>query len=305
MKVQKHAQLDALKTWLCEHIPCDFNIAWLESFDISAYLKQTKTLDIHPAERIRRLCIFLEEERGAELLAEYLRSWRALQRIYDEARMLDPENTTIIVSNAISAMSVGDGVEDEDEAVAFYESAKNLLSQALELDANSHRALYAMGLCEYDRPDGNGRSETALPWFERACRSAPGGERANAWANLYRAHCLHDMEQWDAAVAAYEAVDRDAFEGLRSWRANKLLEQMAFCRLRAHDRSGALRDFREALRIYSGLTEQEFIEHPYPMELLEAACGPLRDELGAGVMGLAKRHDWQFAIERLRKTAVS
>jgi tetratricopeptide (TPR) repeat protein len=301
LKLQQHTQVNALIAWLREHMPCDIDVAWLESFDISAYLKQTAALDIQAAERIRRLCIFLEEESYGDLPAKDPRSWQAMQRVYDEARKLDPENAAILVSNAISALHFADCVEDEEKAVAFYEVAKNLLTQALELDADNPHALYTMGLCEYDRPDGNGRAGIALRWFERACRNAPG----DAWAQLYRAHCLHDMEEWDTAVAAYEAVDRAAFVGPVAWRAHKLVEQIALCRLHAGDRSGALKEFHEALRFYSALTEQEFDQCPYPIELLEAACGPLRDELSAEVMELAKRHEWHFAIERLKETARS
>jgi len=270
-------------------LPGDFAIAVLESFDVLAYLNQTESFAVPPAERIRLLSVFLEGEKNAASLAEYPRSWLALQRLYNEACKLDPQNVQVLISNAVSAMHFAGTVEPESD-VALYGIARCLLKQALSHHADSPYALYTMGVCEYQRPGGS--SQNALHWFERACQSDPN----NSWAQLYRAHCLHDLKEWNAAVVAYEAVDRSAFDDATSWRAQKLLEQLAWCRLQAGDRSGALHYFREVLRIYSGLADEEIA---YPGELVLAACGPLCDELNSEVTVLAKRLYLQIEIERL------
>ncbi len=76
---QQDTNRERLDAWLHEHLPHEITIALLESFDISAYLVQTEAIAISPAERLRLLCVFLEKERKAAILAEYLRSWQALQ----------------------------------------------------------------------------------------------------------------------------------------------------------------------------------------------------------------------------------
>ena len=136
-KLQQDQHKERLNAWLHEHVPREIAIALLESFNISAYLKQTKAITISPEERIRLLCIFLEEERNAASLAEYPRSWQALQRIYDEARKLDPQNAQILVSNAISAMEFGEtsNQNEPENIIALYGIAQSLLGQALDHDA--------------------------------------------------------------------------------------------------------------------------------------------------------------------------
>jgi len=147
-------------------------------------------------------------------------------------------------SNAVFAISFAE-VAETSESTRLFGWAKTLLQRARERspDDDSY-LLYLSGYCEYMDPDG--KTEDALEWFSRACVC----ESPDAWAGLYRAHCLHDLKRWAEAVSAYEAVDLSAFKGPAAWRGEKLREQLGACRLRTGDIIGALADYERVLNIY-------------------------------------------------------
>ncbi|MEZ4447154.1 MAG: tetratricopeptide repeat protein [Polyangiaceae bacterium] len=88
--------------------------------------------------------------------------------------------------------------------------------------------------------------ERALHLFDEALARAPD----HAWARLYRAHCLYDLERWTEAADAYAAVPKGAFDGPRSWRMHLLVEQRALCLLRGGRREEALALFSKILGRY-------------------------------------------------------
>src|SRR5690349_18595899 len=63
------------------------------------------------------------------------------------------------------------------------------------------------------------------------------------WAQLYRAHCLHDLGRWSEAVQAYSKVDPSFFVGSIAWRYGLLREQRAWCHLQAGHKAQALAEF--------------------------------------------------------------
>ena len=105
----------------------------------------------------------------------------------------------------------------------------------------------------------------------------------NMWAAIYLAHCFHDLERWEEAVAAYEAVDISFFDGIKSWRGVLARDQLAVCRMHAGDLEHALADFEAALHRYETnrglLFTKQYLE--------EAANGPLREQLAGRVHALA------------------
>ena len=81
-------------------------------------------------------------------------------------------------------------------------------------------------------------------------------------------------------MAAYEAVPLETFKSQKAWRVNVVKEALAYCRLHAGDREGAVADFNELLT--------HFDREPRQAELLalvylsEVCAGPLRKELWGG-----------------------
>lgn len=91
-----------------------------------------------------------------------------------------------------------------------------------------------------------GSTEDALGELERAIEL----DGSHGFARLYRAHCLHDLERFEEAAAAYDDVPHGAFRGPTSWRMDLLVEQRAHCRGMAGDLDGARADFERVLTRY-------------------------------------------------------
>ncbi len=259
----------------------------VDSFDVTAFLRDTAHIDLPPADRVRRLAIFFEEERFDP------DGWAALQRLYDQAAKLDPNDGLVAASNGAAAISFAELV-DPPASTKLYGRAKTLLQRAREMAPDDSYLLYLTGYCEY--MDETGDKNDALNWLGQACAIDP----KDAWAQLYRAHCLHDLKRWAEAVAAYEAVDTSAFKGPVAWRGEKLKEQLAFCRLRSGDEVGALRDFETVLRIYEQLPSDRIIDMS---DLINAASGVFKNQLAERVADLAERIGLADDAAHLREDA--
>lgn len=207
----------------------DFAI-WLEawgfrdqdigSIDLTEYFRDSSCFDTTASEKLRRLAVHLEPVAFAMGLA----GWAALRRIYDHALRLEPENPELLVSMAISACDLADGLSDSPEKERIFAAGEAAARQAVELAPESADSHQALGYLLYFR----GRKQAALDALERALECAADGP-AWGWAQLYRAHCLHDMERWEEALAAYDDVDLSSFGGPGAWRVDVLAEQMALC----------------------------------------------------------------------------
>ncbi len=77
------------------------------------------------------------------------------------------------------------------------------------------------GDCQHQGGRRLGQSEKSL--------SCENDKQVHSRAQLYKAHCLHDMQKWGKALDSYNLVDLSAFDGLQSWRADVLREQKAHC----------------------------------------------------------------------------
>lgn len=270
---EEESAADALTAWMGETIAEDLAPATMQSFDITSFLRDTAQFDLSAADRVRRLAIFFEEERFDP------EGWMALQRLYESAAKLDPREVLVPASNALSAISFA-RIHDSPQSSNLIGKAKTLLRRAREIDPVNGHVLYLTGYCEYMDPDG--ATAEALRWLEQACDA----DSTDAWAHLYRAHCLHDLKRWEEAGAAYRMVNVAAFKGPVAWRGEKLREQRAICRLHCGDRVGALEDFESVLKIYEQLPANRIIDIS---DLIEAAGGALREELAERVAALAER----------------
>ena len=165
---------------------------------------------------------------------------------------------------------------DPDDPVRelLYRESVSICHDGIAVDSNVSSLFSKLGRSLYELRE----LEKALDAYEQAIAIDAG----NMWAVLYRAHCLHDLERWAAAVTAYEAVDPSFFDGIKSWRAVLVRDQLAICRMHAGDLVGALVDFEQSLHRYETnpglLVTKQYLE--------EAACGALLEQLRARVDAL-------------------
>ncbi len=215
----------------------------LAGLDLEALLRETWSVQLPNAERLRRVAIWLERHPS---FAHDRRSWAGLHRVYLRALREAPDEPWIHASLGISASEVAERVHRRTPALArrLHAIAHGALARACRLDAHDAQIANAQGQCLYADPD---RDVTeALDAFERAV----GIDPAHGWARLYLAHCLHDLRRWSEAAAAYDAVGGAAFSGPSSWRLHLRVEQRGLCRLRAGDVPGAFDDLRCILARY-------------------------------------------------------
>lgn len=272
----------------------------LQSLDLTAYLRRTAGSDLPAAERLRQLAVFLDVERHVTSSATRA-GWSVLRRIYDEAARLGPKDASVRCSRAASALDALVGLRAGDPFRGrLWREALHAARAALDLDPADAQAHYLLGQVHYWHPPA--QLALALASFEEATRREPG----HAWARLYTAHCLQDLERWAEAADAYDHVDRGAFTGLRGgWRRELMLEQRAYCLLRSGRRADAVVAFTEVIR----RREEAFERGEDPLEsdalfilpelLVKAASTELRAELGDRVRALLRGYGDAELLARL------
>lgn len=235
--------------------------------DLGRFLGRTGHFDIEAGERLRQLAMHLEPSVAADSTG-----LEALERIYGEAARLSPESSEVWHSRGISAKYIAQASRDEGLVGRGQKIAERALHKAWALDPGDAFIAYSIGRWHYEfRTPGC----EARDWFERAIELDP----KLASPKMYRAHCLQDNAQWEAALAAYESVPLDRFTGRNAWLVDIVLEAQAYCRLRTGDREGALREFRQLLeRISKEPGRGQTLLLKYVSEVCE---GELAVELGA------------------------
>ncbi|WP_372366003.1 tetratricopeptide repeat protein [Candidatus Uabimicrobium sp. HlEnr_7] len=81
--------------------------------------------------------------------------------------------------------------------------------------------------------------DKALEYYDKALSIDP----QHSWSLLYRAHCLHDLQNWEEAAKAYSRLKANFFCGNQSWRYEIFLEQKGYCYYKAGEKSKALSEF--------------------------------------------------------------
>ncbi|MBO6940335.1 MAG: hypothetical protein JJ863_35505 [Deltaproteobacteria bacterium] len=256
--IDPHAELDA---WLKAAGYGSERAAIAVRMDLDDYLGRTAHIDVPAQERLRRLAIELEFDYGF--------APEVVDRVYLAAIRIDPNDYLLWHSRGISmkyAARLGDGEKWERMAA----KAWRWLLRAWELEQSDPQVPYSLGLWHYYF----GSKEEAEQWLEHTLELRPD----HGFARLYRAYCLHDRERWSEALAAYEAVPLQTFQGHQDWRLDVILEGQAYCKLRTGDRSGATADFGRLLERW----EREPLRmRGLFMRLTKEACeGPLCEELG-------------------------
>lgn len=227
-----------LSTWLSDEDRC----SRIESLDLQAFVRDSAGFEIDAGERLRLLGVYLDEH-GLLSSLPPLAAWEVFSRIYAEAQRLAPSHSAILHSMAVTAVELANGLRDEGEdRRRLLAIAARSAHAAVQLDPDDAENHHLVGWVLYFT-DGRGARD-ALEAFEKALELDP----QHAWARLYRAHCLHDLGRFAAAVTAYGEVDPAAFVGHAAWRMELLREQQADCMLRAGDLDGAQAAFAEILR---------------------------------------------------------
>lgn len=284
---------DALSSWLSDWLSTRSQLSELRALDLTAVVRESANLGPHAAERLRRLAVCIDEERLVDARTG-LDGWQVFARIYEAAKRLDPNDPQIRNSEAISALELYEASEDTDAgAPKLLRIALWAADEACRLAPQDPSLHYTRGRVFYEsRPP---QLEDALNAFEKAVGIAPG----LPWANLYRAHCLHDMERWEEAAVAYASVNAASLGSGSQWRLELLIEQRSYCLLKSGRPKRALEGFIEVLRRREaaiergedGLSAVLFIP---PYLLVEASRTALRSELFERVEKLLRSFaEWQ------------
>jgi hypothetical protein len=275
---------DQFRAWLEEHVHLD-SIQDVKSLDRKRFLQETGNFDVPPGERLRRLAIHAEREAS---VADQPDGWCAVRSIYEHALRFE-ERTAWAVYNsmAISALAMLDEDPDVRERIAAEGVAA--AARAVELAPEEAITHYFLGQW-YLRV---GRQADAL----RCAEAGVAADPKHGWSALLRADILADLERWEEAIWAYDAVPLDFFKGPIAWRVDWLKECRAWCRLQQGDRAGALAEFLASLSRYEANIGLANIVDP--IHLVDAAVGPLRQELHARVLALAQQLQFGWFIEDL------
>lgn len=265
---------EALRTLLAESLP-----AWIDSgpedLDLDAWLAMSAHVPLPPAERLRRLGAFLDDDADPPCPFEPFAQHQLHERIYGLALQLDPASARVWASRSFSAARAVDivrwmaGDEEADEAAAIaVRSAREAVRLGPELDF----AWYCLGRALYGT---DGSLEEAREAFVRAVQLDPG----DGWNRVYLAHCDHDLERWEEAVAGYEAAI-GLISDLQPWRRRLYQQQRSWCLLRSGRREEALQGFVEVLGEVEAVGEDAWELGMEELDLLfKVSQGALREEL--------------------------
>jgi len=203
----------------------------------------------------------------------------ALDRIYEAALRFNDADHYLWHSRGISAKYSANGTDRDETVARFKRLSLRCLNRAWELEPRDAGVAYSLGKWHYEF---GAATEDAAEWFETALSLEPD----HGYALLYRAHCLHDQKRWGEAVAAYEAVPLETFKGHKAWLVDVVQEALAYCRLRAGDREGAIADFDKLLTRFE--KEPRRADMLALVYLSKACSGPLREELRPKYLPLAR-----------------
>ena len=276
----------ALRAWMRAQALDTAAIEVLESWSLRGFLQQTSHIAMPSGERLRELAILIEP---VAVAASQPQGWRLLQRVYVEAAQHAPETPWLGHSQARSALACLDRRLSQpifDQIVADGQAA---IEKALFSPPREPLLLGVMGELFYR----TGQHQQALTWFERALSLSPD----LPWACLWRAHVLRELQQWTAAVTAYDAVPVDRFVGPAVWRASLVKEQRGWCRVQAGQHAVALRDFLSALEDYE--QDLTLAEQGMSRILITVALRVYPRQLRARTLRVARSIGWMWAVDML------
>lgn len=199
---------------------------------LATFLQKTEFVPLPPSERLRQLAIALEHH-------SFERGWDDLRAIYHAAVELTPDDFYLHHSFGLAALA---WMEEwmtpvMADRLAIAAQAERSFTRALELEPQDSDTAFGLGSLFYNHPlrkeDHAAYLATAKAWYQKAIAN----DSTNVMAQLYVAHCCHDLafiradeNLWWQAVIAYEQVDQVALaRDWPLWRAVKCREQLAVC----------------------------------------------------------------------------
>jgi tetratricopeptide (TPR) repeat protein len=281
---------EQLQQWLRQHVVL-LSVQELAALDRKRFLQETGYLDVPPGERLRQLAIHVEGR--ARVSSVQPGGWAALRSIYEHAlRFQEPDTWRVYHSLALSALRLlRQGGLDADLGERVSSECLAAGCRAVELAPNEAMTYSVLGQGYYEV----GRLGEALRAFEAGVAADP----TYGWPALYRAHTLRDLERWQEAIQAYDAVPLDFFQRGEAFRVDLLKEMRAWCRLQAGDRVGALAEFLPLLTRYEqqpGLAQNALGQGHF---LVRAAAGPLREELYLRTLALVRQLQFECCLREL------
>lgn len=274
---------------------------------LEAFLLETRDIEIPEEEKLRQLAISTEHDIFAE-------GWSGLRAIYEAAAKANSQDPHVFCSWGISAHDYVDYKTPElTERLAIASEAEKVLTIALKLEPQDSHTAYILGLIYSDHPAADEDLKTylskAISWFRRALE----WDADNEMAQLYLAHCYHDLAShyselnyWELAVEAYENVNQDRLIcNWPRWRAVKCREQLAACYAWSGNQKKAERLFSAFLDEIEALELDEFQSHDAVINLDELVDTLTRKLDNPGLLQRAKAQAKRFGFERLYKNLFS
>jgi len=194
---------------------------------LEEFLKNTEHIDLSDAEKIRRLGISLEHK-------TFENGWEGLSQIYEFAHKIAPQEIDILTSWVISANWYYTGITElpKSRCIEIADKCEAILKKALTISSENDDLHHVFGNLYYDYP----AQEEELPKFTQLAlhhyQKAVQLNSQNPMAQLYIAHCYHDLKEWDKACQAYQAVDTElllAEYPYSDWRIAISKQQIAHC----------------------------------------------------------------------------
>jgi hypothetical protein len=200
---------------------------------LEKFIRDTEGLRIPAEERLRQLAIDLETE-------DFANGWQDLRLIYQAAARINPKDADIFHSWGVSATGWYEiwRTPDKQERLAIAAEGEKALSQAREIEPLNPDIAYTTGMLFYSHPANDDEPATYLhkakDWFLQALKHDAG----HIMAQLYLAHCYHDLAHnldaayWPLALKAYEEIDQKRLAAAEpAWYAVKCREQIAVCHI--------------------------------------------------------------------------
>lgn len=258
----------------------DESVVQVTSSALQVFLEETKMIDLPAEEKLRRLAVALESE-----TLEH--GWDSLHLIYQTAAQINPHNPRVFHSWGISACTWLEGwiCPTSAKRVAIAVEAEQVLLKALELAPQNSFIAYTLGQVFCNHPlledDQQSLLSQAIRWFH----SAVSWDPENVIAQLYLAHCFHDLallgdsQHWEQAITEYQKVDQERLaREWPEWRAVKCREQLAACFAGAGKEPEAIRHISDFLDELEALQPDPFSED-HPVENLNELVWALTHKL--------------------------
>lgn len=150
-------------------------------------------------------------------------------------------------------------LENKTEKDFLRSEIKTMVTEYSELDSNCYHLL---GLVDYESEDWKENIQTSIGNFKKAIEL----DKDNFLAQLYLAHCYHDLNQLKLALENYKKVDREKLKEFQVWRYTKLIEQIGYCQYKLGNKHIGEQYFEKVLEWYKKLPE---IDRVVPSELIE------------------------------------